>query len=132
MSTGTTHDRNMNKRKCSEDAKDCETSVSKTVKMETNIIEMNDDCLGAVFNLLSVRDLLNTALAIRKNDRINIVLNDVFEKKFGRSVVFLSNYFVHEKLHIQVLERFGHLISKLNLSFRLPEFRNFCDAIINN
>ncbi len=69
----------MPKRNRSEDHKD-EISASAAVKEETNIMEMNSDCLRRVFDMLSLRDLLNFALAIRKNKRIDVVLNDILER----------------------------------------------------
>lgn len=123
----------MSVRKRSKDDTECETSASKTAKKETNILDVNSDCLEAVFKLLNFRDLLNMALAIRKNERIDVVLNNVFERKFGRSPVSVSNHFPHEtNLYIQLLERFGQTVTKLNFSFRLRKFNDLCNSVVKN
>lgn len=125
-------------KRSNEDAdKEGEAYVSKIIRMETQITDMNDHCLRYVFNLLSLRDLLNTALSIRKSDRINNVLDDVFEKNFGQSEMYYFSTdchwpgFVFEE-NIALLERFGSKISRMSLSFRLPKFGKLVDAVIKN
>lgn len=121
----------MNKRTLSESG---EEPSPKAIRMETNIVDVNDDCLGFIFEFLDLTELLNVALSFRKVDRMNCVLNDFFERKFGRRKLAITTAYDPFKTlnEIELFDRFGMHISKLVFSFHAFKCNDMCAAIIKN
>lgn len=90
----------------------------------TTIFDMNNDCLEEVFSHLSQYDLLNVHLSY---PQLKVACENTFARKFSRVPVIIT----HRKRNdcVKLLELFGHLITKIQIKFRLSYIGNLLEAI---
>lgn len=118
----------------------------RTMKTETKITDVNNDCLVRVFEYLSFDDLLSIAEA---NKRLRQAAGFVFARAFGTRAIYLNVTLSYRegtvevnderisindlKTSLQILRNFGPWIKKLELAyapFTFPQRREEVDRYI--
>lgn len=100
-----------------------------------DILNLNDDCLEKVFSYLSRNDLVNVS---ETNSRFTFASERAFTRKYGKvqtTVSMIQNNRVNAdvlKSSLKLLKKFGHLITKLLVEFKLEELEELLESIKNH
>lgn len=106
------------------------------LKSDMTILNVIDDCLVDIFMHLSLSDLLNVRAT---NSRFQIPTERAFVRKHRNNSVIVSNVDTDctncvdghmLKYSINILQQFGHCITKLCIKFKLENIGRLLEAVV--
>lgn len=98
------------------------------------ILSLNDNCLEEVFLYLSLNDLLHV---FKAKSQFRIPSERAFKRKNRHIPLIVSNIHDNNRVAIQIiknsvemLQTFGHLITKLCIEFKLEKIEHLLNAVL--